>query len=76
MQKNKTHIEVIEQRTGRNKKQIINPQLREDIDSYIQGMKVSEYLFQSRKGDNKPISRVQAYRVLRKAVDKIGIEMT
>lgn len=72
--KNKTHIEVTEQKTGKNKKQIINPQLREDIDSYIKDMETNDHLFQSRKGDNKPISRVQAYRVLRKAADKIGIK--
>jgi integrase len=35
-------------------------------------MNEKEYLFQSRKGDNKPISRVQAYRVLKKAGKEIG----
>lgn len=33
-----------------------------------------EYLFQSQKGDNKPISRVQAYRVLNKAAREVGLD--
>ncbi len=33
----------------------------------------NEYLFPSRKGD-KPITRVQAYRILNKVADKLGIQ--
>jgi len=37
-------------------------------------MKSWEYLFQSQKGHNQPISRVQAYRILRNNADKLGID--
>lgn len=53
---------------------MINRQLREDIDKYINNMGSNEYLFQSQKGKNKPISRVQAYRILNNAASKIGLD--
>jgi integrase len=31
-------------------------------------------LIQSRKGDNKPISRIQAYRVLNEVAEQLGLE--
>src|SRR5690606_31071099 len=33
-----------------------------------------DYIFQSRKGDNKPISRVQAYRILNDAAKRAGLD--
>ena len=35
---------------------------------------MSDYLFSSRKGENKPITRIQAYRLLNKVARKIGLE--
>lgn len=32
-----------------------------------------EYLFQSQKGVNQPISRVQAYRILNEAAEELGL---
>lgn len=72
--KNKSSIRLKEQKTGKNKKIKINHQLKKAINEYIIDMDLAEYLFQSRKGENKPISRVQAYRVLKKAAKKLGIE--
>lgn len=72
--KNKSHIILKEQKTGKIKKFYINSQLREEFDRYIQGMEDQEYLFKSQKGDNKPISRVQAYRILNNASEKVGLE--
>lgn len=37
-------------------------------------MNDNEYLFQSRKGENEPITRVQAYRILNTVADKLGVE--
>lgn len=72
--KDKTSIRLVEQKTGKNKKIKLNHQLKKAIDDYITGLDDEEYLFQSRKGNNKPISRVQAYRVLRKAAKELGLE--
>jgi integrase len=72
--KDKTHIVLTEKKTGKIKRFMINSLLREEIDKYINNMKDNEYLFQSQKGDNKPISRVQAYRILNKAAEKVGLD--
>ena len=72
--KNKSHIILKEQKTGKIKKFYINSQLREEFDRYIQGMEDQEYLFKSQKGNNKPISRVQAYRILNNASDRVGLK--
>lgn len=37
-------------------------------------MNDDDYLFQSRKGVNSPISRIQAYRILNNAAHKIGLD--
>lgn len=72
--KNTYHISLIEKKTGKPKDFDINERLESQVNDYIVGMKDEEYLFKSRKGENKPIGRVQAYRILRKAADKIGLK--
>jgi integrase len=71
--KDKTHIIIVEQKTNKNKRFLINSKLREDINNYIDSMDINEYLFASRKGD-KAISRIQAYRILNDVADRLGIE--
>ncbi|QEK12166.1 site-specific integrase [Crassaminicella thermophila] len=71
--RNRTHISIQEKKTGKEKRFLINNQLRKDFEMYIKNMREEEYLFQSRKGKNKPISRVQAYRILNNAANAIGI---
>lgn len=71
--KDKTHIVITEQKTGKAKRFLINSMLHKDIDNYIEGMGDNDYLFSSRKGD-KPITRVQAYRVLNEVANKLGVE--
>ena len=68
-----THIKIIEKKTGKAKRFKINPYLRKEIDRYIDGMNDDDYLFPSRKGD-KPITRVQAYRILNDVAEKLGID--
>lgn len=52
--------------------------IRAEIDEYIQFLNDDDYLFKSNKldpeGNSKPISRVQAYRILNKSAKSIGIE--
>ena len=71
--KNKEHIIKIEKKTKKYKRFLINSNLKNDIDKYIDGMLDDEYLFQSRRGMNKPISRIQAYRILNVVADKLGL---
>lgn len=72
--KYRTHIIIKEQKTGKEKRFLINNQLREEIEKYIQNMNDDDYIFQSQKGLNRPITRVQAYRILNSAAKEIGIE--
>jgi integrase len=71
--KDKTHISIKEKKTDKTKRFKINGTLKAVLDKYIIGMKDNEYLFQSQKGANSPISRVQAYRVLNRAANNIGL---
>lgn len=71
--KGKTHIAIIENKTKKNKRFKVNNSLRYELDNYIKGMDDEDYLFKSRKGENKPITRVQAYRILKNAGVNIGL---
>ena len=70
------HITVKEKKTGKQKRFLINRKFRKEVETYIRTMKLGsgDYLFPSRKGENKPISRVQAYRVLSECGKQADIE--
>ena len=51
----------------------INPELRPILNEYIKDKADYEYLIKSAKGENKAISRQQAYDILSKAGKKFGI---
>lgn len=71
--RNKSFITITEQKTGKKKQiQFVN-ELLPIIAEYIQNMSDEDYLFQSRKGDNKPLSRIQAYRIINQACRNLGI---
>lgn len=73
---NKTRINIKEKKTGKLKKFFIDSQLRNIIMDYIEEnqLQPDDYLFQSQKGNNKPISRIQAYRILKSACERLNIE--
>ena len=71
--RNKTHIVIREKKTGNIKRFLINNALRQEIDEYTQGMNDDDYLFKSERG-NKPIQRVQAYKIINRAAKKAGLE--
>ncbi|MDY0257302.1 MAG: site-specific integrase [Gudongella oleilytica] len=72
--KDRSHIILNEKKTGKSKKARINEQLNRDIDGYVQGMPLQAYLFESQRGANNPITRVQAYRILNAAAKEIGLD--
>jgi len=69
-----SHITIREDKTNKEKRALINTHLRQELDKYTQGMEPEEYLFQSRKGENRPITRIQAYRVINEAGRSLGLE--
>ena len=73
-------LNVREQKT-RNTRKInktkripVLPELRKVIDSYVKELPDDEYLFKSRQGRNSPITRVQAYNILREAAHTAGLQ--
>lgn len=68
------YISLKEQKTDKTKRILINPKLRRALDKYIDGKNDNEYLFKSREGRNKPITRVRAYEILKEAAGELGIK--
>ncbi|MEK5205257.1 site-specific integrase [Bacillus sp. FSL R10-2789] len=71
--KGKEYLYATEKKTGKKRKIIMLPSLKEEINKYISGMNNEDYLFKTARA-KKPISRIQAYRILNTVADKVGIE--
>ncbi len=69
----KSHIIIREEKTGKEKRHLINENLRSEVERYTLDMNLDDYLFPSRKG-NKPIGRVQAYRILAEVAEQVGLD--
>lgn len=70
----KQHITVIEKKTGKQKRFSLCNGLLVEMEKYTKNVKTGEYLFKSRKGENRPITTVQAYRTISEAAKRIGLE--
>lgn len=70
--KNKTYIQIIENKTGKFKKFPINAKLKPMFDKFTKGKCVNEALFKSRFGNR--MDRFSAYRILKEASKKAGLE--
>ena len=71
--RNKSHVEIKEQKTGKIKRFPLLGNLQSMIEEYTKGKLDNEYLFRSREGANKPITRVMAYLIINEACQKAGI---
>ena len=69
--RNKTHIEIKEQKTNKFKKFPINDKLKKLIQEFIKNKEDDEPLFLSQK--QKRLDRSQAYRMLNEACRAVGI---
>lgn len=58
------HFVYKEQKTGKSITLPIHPNLKEEIESYIQDMPDSDYLFKSRVSHNQPITRQRVWQIL------------
>lgn len=61
----KKYLNLIEKKTNKSKKILINKELRNVFIELINfyGLKEGDYLFQSQKGQNKPITTTQVHRI-------------
>ncbi|WP_343837704.1 site-specific integrase [Salinibacillus aidingensis] len=71
--RNQTHITLKETKTRKNKRFLLNAELRGIIADYIRDKEDDDYLFPSHKTD-LPLQRVQAYKVLNQAAKTVGIQ--
>lgn len=70
------YVTITEKKTGKSKKFYIGDIVKKVIENYIKeipDLDMNNYIFVSRKGSNRPITRQQAYRILNKAAEIIGI---
>ena len=70
----KDHITIWEQKTQKKKVFRLNNEIQAELQDYIKDMQQEEYIFKSRKGENKPITTVQAWRIITEAGEQCGIQ--
>lgn len=74
-----THVTIRESKTRKEKRFIIHPDIREDLDRYIAGRQDHDYLFPSRQRKKKsgirgrPIHRSMAYKMLNQAANQFEL---
>ena len=75
--KYREHIDLVEQKTGKKNSIALNSEatkalelLRRTLDTFCQ----DTYIFKSRIGDNQPIGRICAFRIIKKAVNDLNLE--
>lgn len=70
----KKHLEVREEKTKKIKRFKINSMLAEELYQYVRNLNMTDYIFQSRNGNNKHITRERAYTILNNAALNIGLQ--
>ena len=74
-----THISLAEKKTGKAAYVYLNSQVLSALSDYkscLPDIKPHDYIFLSRKNKEMPITRVQAFRVIKKAVNHYSINDT
>ena len=72
----KDYVTIQEIKTSKTKKFYLGDIVKKAIETYIKetpGIMEDDFVFKSRKGDNTPITRQQAYRILNNAAEELGI---
>lgn len=62
-------------KTGKEQAFELHPSLRKDLEDYINRNKLveGEYLFKSRKGTNRPITRQRAWQIIKELSDEVKV---
>ena len=68
-----THITIQEEKTEKWRKILVTKTLKKELQEYIKGKKDSEYLIKSRQGQNQPITRDMAYKILRTTAEEFDM---
>ncbi len=73
----KSHIVVRERKTGKENRILLNAELRRVLEEYYRRSRKtggSPYLFPSPRKADAPLSRFQAYRIIRRAAEGLELE--
>jgi integrase len=65
---------VREGKTKKTKEVRMPPELKKEVRNYCKGKPKNEYLFKSRVGKNKPITRGMAYVILQSIAEEFNLE--
>lgn len=71
-----THIHLIEQKTQKETYILVNKSVKKALIQYkntLDAIRPEEYIFSSQKNRSLPISRVQAFRIIKEAVDALNL---
>ncbi len=71
--RSKTHITILEEKTGKFKRFKLNASIQNEILEYIYMKEDEDFLFPSREGV-KPLTRFMAYKIIKNACNKIGLK--
>jgi integrase len=73
-----THLMIKEHKTGKTSMIALNPAIRKTLQQYYAGLdsvpEPSDYVFPGRYGSTQPLCRCQAFRIIRKAAEEVGIQ--
>lgn len=72
-----THLLITEKKTGKETRILINRELQKTLQSYRKtqsSVTDTDYLFPSPRKTAFPLSRYQAYRIVRRAAEQVGID--
>ena len=69
-----SHITIKEQKTGKAKRFPLTSSLQQALQDFTKSKAPNDYLFKSRNGINKPLSRITAYKIINEACRKCGIK--
>jgi len=73
----RAHVYIIEQKTSKNKKFLLNNSALEclkRLKKEIVKIRPEEYVFVSRQGENKPITRFMASKIVKTSCEAVGIK--
>ena len=72
--RNKKNINLREKKTANQRLILQNKELQKDLEWYCGMKEDDEYLIKSREGENKPITRDMALKIVKRVCDKFEVE--
>lgn len=72
--RDKKYIILREMKTNKERRFKLNSELKPILNKYISDKEDYEFLFKSKRGNNQPISRQQAYNILNNAAENFGLQ--